>query len=1053
MAPRVPVRVKILWIILPACLAGTGISFSQNTKGDRPVPVSSSTRSKGSVKAGKGRSAKVAKTSPRNNVYSQQGPWVRNPSPSPGGGDRPSISPSRVPVKTSRRIETTPRGYNPWVNNPSSSPGYGDRPNEGGRTASGRKLVDRQPEDRSPFFYPADRKAATRFLPSPKRGDRPSTVRLPSSGLGLEQTKYRDSPYPGKAGDERVIRNRTQGRRPVKVYPSSGRLVRNQSASRTGAAEKGKPLKPLRIPVTSEGRRVTRVQLALKSISGTFIAPKKQNVYWGKISKNRERVVTDLAGRPLRRLNYRSPSIPIADRDTIPNQGKNIRRDTQGSSGKKAGYQTASRTGTAWQGDISGKQMRSRKADSRKTGRTGNWMRPMIDSRSLQPGVESPLKNALTGNGRVSGNGRDGKGFRAWLFGRPMSAGISPGTENRPIGVRGGSRPSYRMKGAAGGLGRLGTAAPFGKGGEAFSWQPQAGFTGDPGKRLMVGSSARGLTGQLGIGDRARQGRMAAPLGTRKSNYGLGGLFKRGGEAFSWQPQSPVSGGEGKRFMVGGINGRPGNMKGGASGWRPYGKGALLSFNGGRSTAGRPSALNAAGSSLRSGRRRINLGLDAFRLAGASPGSPGSGVRVPVGGVRRIESDYNSLKAIGYKGFPGAFGNSDLNVRTRRTQQQLDASIGAARSSMARRRPLNDLKRRSGWSAPGLPSDVSGLTSRRRPQARLDAGLGSAGSMKVRRRPLSDLQRQDGWSAPGSPSDVSGLTSRRRPQTRLDAGMGGARSVVVRRKPLDDLQKPTSRNPGGRPAIGSGLTIKRRPALLSMDNRRLQSHPSRAVLSVAVAQGRMSRVRPNPYMDDVMHGITYSGFKKYKKHHYVSLHTPSWVKLLRGDFRNNIKVLHPSDRADQALGSYSGNIRRNPFRNPYLDMRVAGAGKLYFRVVPNHPFETTGYPMTLKQERYVHAPMSSKEALKVKQPDKAYIRTALMQANVKMTKTLQSDLATDAAFYRRQEAMEQGKKGEKRSIRKMFASMIGRSTLIPPGLKAKLINPGYDPREKGLWAK
>ncbi|MFM7194517.1 MAG: hypothetical protein ACKOYP_07015, partial [Bacteroidota bacterium] len=441
------------------------------------MSVSTSTRSKGSVKVGKGRAAKVAKTSPRNNTYSQQGPWVRNPSPAPGGGDRPSIAPSRVPVRTSKRIEATPRGYNPWVNNPSYAPSEGDQPDRSSRTASGRKLVDRKPTDRSPFLYPADRRAATRFLPAPSRGDRPSTVRLPSSGLGLESTKYRDAPYPGRAGDERVISNRRQDRRPVKVYPSSGRFVRNQSASRTGPAEKGKPLKPLRIPVTSEGRRVTRVQIAIKSISATFIAPKKQNVYWGKISKNRERIVTDLAGRPLRRLNYRSPSIPIADRDTIPNQGKNIRRDTQGTSGKKQGYQTASRTGSAWQGDISGKRMRSRSADKRLTGKLGSWLNSRTGISSGRPGVEAPLNNSGTakrGRGQGSGLGGD---FRAWMFGKPSFSGSSAGPGNSPVAGRGGSRPTLRKLGIFGITGKN----PIKAGGEAFSWQPQIRFNGNPG--------------------------------------------------------------------------------------------------------------------------------------------------------------------------------------------------------------------------------------------------------------------------------------------------------------------------------------------------------------------------------------------------------------------------------------------------------------------------------------------------------------------------------------------------------------------------------------------
>jgi hypothetical protein len=293
----------------------------------------------------------------------------------------------------------------------------------------------------------------------------------------------------------------------------------------------------------------------------------------------------------------------------------------------------------------------------------------------------------------------------------------------------------------------------------------------------------------------------------------------------------------------------------------------------------------------------------------------------------------------------------------------------------------------------------------------------------------------------------------RKPQMMVASGIGEARSPALRRRPLNNLQRPTSRNPVSRPAMGTGLTMKRRPMVIDMDSRRLQTHPSRSALSAAVAQGRMTKVRSSPYRNEVMRGVTYSGFTEYRKHHYVNLHTPSWVKLIKGDFRNNIKVLHPSDRANHELGRYAGNVRVNPFRNRYLDSRLTGAGKMYFRIVPNHPFETTGYPMTVKQDKYVRAPLSSRDALKVREPDKAYLRTAMVQANVRMNKVEQSALQTDASFFRRQAAMEQGAKGGKRSLKNMFASMIGNSQLIPPGLKAKLLNPGYDPREKGLWAK
>ena len=138
---------------------------------------------------------------------------------------------------------------------------------------------------------------------------------------------------------------------------SAGKFVRNQSATRKGPAEKGKPLKPLRAPVTSEGRKVSQLEKAVKSVSGAFVIRQKKNVYWGKIRRNHERVVTDLAGNPLRRLNYRSPSVPLTNRDTIPNRINTTKRDTPWSSTKVPGFKTATRSGTAWQGDISGKQI------------------------------------------------------------------------------------------------------------------------------------------------------------------------------------------------------------------------------------------------------------------------------------------------------------------------------------------------------------------------------------------------------------------------------------------------------------------------------------------------------------------------------------------------------------------------------------------------------------------------------------------------------------------------------------------------------------------------
>ena len=153
------------------------------------------------------------------------------------------------------------------------------------------------------------------------------------------------------------------------------------------------------------------------------------------------------------------------------------------------------------------------------------------------------------------------------------------------------------------------------------------------------------------------------------------------------------------------------------------------------------------------------------------------------------------------------------------------------------------------------------------------------------------------------------------------------------------------------------------------------------------------------------------------------------------------------------MEGYKGNVKISPFRNPYITSRISGAGNMYFRVESTRPFERTGYPMTIKQEKYVHTPMGSREALKVQDPSKALLRSVQMQANVKMNKTERVELKTDAAFFKRQQAAEQGAGVKKRSFKNLFARLLGNSKLLSPGQKARWLNPGYDPREKGLWAK
>jgi len=285
-----------------------------------------------------------------------------------------------------------------------------------------------------------------------------------------------------------------------------------------------------------------------------------------------------------------------------------------------------------------------------------------------------------------------------------------------------------------------------------------------------------------------------------------------------------------------------------------------------------------------------------------------------------------------------------------------------------------------------------------------------------------------------------------------DDNLNTSGNIPVKRRRPQDLQKANSRNPAGRPALGSGLTPFRRKALMDLNGKRLYTHQA-GTRSPGEFRKVMYKVRANPNTKLMMKGIASSGLELKEKTHPQSYHSPAWVRLIKGDMRNTVRVIHPSDLANKDIERYTGNIRRNPFRNRFLTADINGTGKMYFRVVTSRPHHAPGNPITIKQGKYVHAPLASRDALMVREPNKAMMKAVQMQANIKMKKTELQDLKTDAAFFKRQEAMEQGPGVKKRSFKNLFARLLGNSDLLSPRLKSKWLNPGYDPREKGLWAK
>ncbi len=112
-------------------------------------------------------------------------------------------------------------------------------------------------------------------------------------------------------------------------------------------------------------------RVAPRSASRPFVTVGRKNVYWGKFRKVEKAYTKDIAGKPLRTRNYKSPP-PVFEpgpRTFKPNKPRG--RDRPYSGTFRSGFVTATKRGErAWRGDISGRPL-GRTSSGRKTQTAG----------------------------------------------------------------------------------------------------------------------------------------------------------------------------------------------------------------------------------------------------------------------------------------------------------------------------------------------------------------------------------------------------------------------------------------------------------------------------------------------------------------------------------------------------------------------------------------------------------------------------------------------------------------------------------------------------------
>ena len=329
-----PIRLVVAVLVLLVAAS----AFGQNTKGDKPATTSTPSTQKKKL-FGKKQSgsrfapAKGIKRSDRVSNKPLPGAPV-NTSP-PSGRSRAytkTISGGRItaPRSTSGKIRRVYPQRGPFVNNPSPSPEKSASRHTWpkGRTVSGQKL--------------------------------PSATAKP---------KYHKN-----------------------VFPQRGPFVNNPSAKpkRPDAKPRNQPLYQARqlsmSKAAAQARSMGIKGAGFKTITARFITRRKNDVYWGKVQKKGDVAFKgDITGRKIRTLDHHSPKIGLVGTDTLPFARRSPRQIKGRKSQPLGGYQSATRTGRAWKGNISGGPIKKRTFSgvSEKTGKFV-WPRKLSISAKLK---------------------------------------------------------------------------------------------------------------------------------------------------------------------------------------------------------------------------------------------------------------------------------------------------------------------------------------------------------------------------------------------------------------------------------------------------------------------------------------------------------------------------------------------------------------------------------------------------------------------------------------------------------------------------------------------
>jgi hypothetical protein len=430
-------------------------SMAQNTKGDKPVS-SRENRFKKTVK--KEKPTRRIRTKKRTTTSLR----AYRPRKKSRGGERAGRALS--PVYTSRPSERQRKNVfpqsGPYVNNSSTKPRATQRRNA---TTTQRRISARSSSGRTRNVYPqsggyvnhsstSDRTPRKKKRVIPRSASRSFIARKSINAWANfpRQKQKRERAYKGDISGRRIRTKNFETKRPAiiqapagtarfkspktkNVYPSERRFSvpsrKRLSAnvySQRGPYVNNNSRRPRKVQGAVSNRstlaRLNHLQggpdkrpgkkrkIIPRSASGSYIARRSTNVWahFPRPKRKEERAHTkDIAGRPLRTKNFETKRPDILINPTARPYKSRKKIGDHPYSGRAGRYSSASRSGRAWKGDITGRKIRGRNYSSKKPGAGQPIMSPL----KRRAGLDRIFKGKLRGGGFKSRSGEKRTGI------------------------------------------------------------------------------------------------------------------------------------------------------------------------------------------------------------------------------------------------------------------------------------------------------------------------------------------------------------------------------------------------------------------------------------------------------------------------------------------------------------------------------------------------------------------------------------------------------------------------------------------------------------------